>query len=423
MQAFLKRLRKNTKGNILVMVGAGTAALVGSAGIAVDAVQWYLWKRQMQQTVDSGSMSAALALWRDDDWENSAQDTMAKAANSKYVIEKLTNPPDSGAYADDDLAIEIIATTSAKLPFSSVFMADPAVIRVRSVATAIGDGEYCVVSLRQSGTGINVSGTANLDLGCGMVANSQSAGAITLSGSSYVIADPISAVGGVTYSDGNLAKGTSVRSYAPVAPDPMADRELEVPQEPSKCDYTNHKSSNKAVTNYKPSVSGVPVRFCGGLSIAGQANFAPGVYIIDGGTFDLGNKANVAGTGVTFVLTGKTPATVATMDVNAQAKVKLSPPDDADNEWDGVLVFQDPMGSTKESILNGGSDIDMEGIIYMPKGDMRYNGNSEMGTDCLMLIGYTLNFMGTYDLVNDFSDCPFDASRINNKSRVIRVVE
>ena len=59
---FLNRLRKDNAGNILLMAGAGITALVGAAGISVDTVQWYLWKRQMQQAVDTGAVAGALAM-------------------------------------------------------------------------------------------------------------------------------------------------------------------------------------------------------------------------------------------------------------------------------------------------------------------------------------------------------------------------
>jgi len=58
MIGFFRRLRKNRKGNILVIAGAALPIVVGSAGMATDTIQWVLWKRQLQRAADSAAIAA-----------------------------------------------------------------------------------------------------------------------------------------------------------------------------------------------------------------------------------------------------------------------------------------------------------------------------------------------------------------------------
>ncbi|MFN2100272.1 TadE/TadG family type IV pilus assembly protein [Altererythrobacter sp. MF3-039] len=429
----LKQLRTDLSGNILVMVGAGTAALVGSAGIGVDAVQWYLWKRQMQQTVDSGSMAAALALHKGDDWEAAAKLAMNKTTNEPYSIEKLTNPPDTGAYTGDNLAIEVIATTSAKLPFSSVFMKNAAVIRVRSVATAIGEGEHCVISLKKNGVGIGVVGTANVNLGCGVAANSKSSPAVKLDGNSYLKANPISSQGGIDYADSNIDSGTTLIPYGEEVADPIAGRNLTPPN--SACDNTGNKGISIAPSDNKvinPSSAGSIVydkdgdgftTICGGLDVKGTLTLQSGIYVIDGGDLKINSGAKITGNDVTIILTGDNAGKMADVDISGSAVVDLTATDDDTSDWDGILIYQDPVGSNHTSTINGGSDLGLEGIVYMPNGDVQFNGSSGQHADCLLLVASTVTFGGESSLDYDSTKCPFDTSTIDNASKIIRVVE
>ncbi|WP_428028427.1 pilus assembly protein TadG-related protein [Altererythrobacter sp.] len=434
MLKHLKRLARDQKGNILIMVAGGTAALVGSAGIAVDATQWYLWKRQMQQTVDSASMAGALSLNRSEDWEAAAKLALERTTNSDYTLETLQNPPSTGAYTGDNLAIEVIATTSRALPFSSVFMSSPATIRVRSVATAIGEGEHCVISLKKTGVGIGVSGSAQVNLGCGVAANSKSSPAVKLDGTSYLKAQPINAVGGIDYDPSNIDPNTQLLPYSNEVEDPLASRGLTVPSAP--CD--NSSKSGVAIApsdrttiggNSNPNYAvsdqdgdGI-TKICGGLDVKGTLTMRPGVYIIDGGDFKINSGAKITGHDVTIILTGANAGKMANLDISGSATVDLTATDDDTSEWDGVLIYQDQIGSTHTSTINGGSNLGLEGIVYMPNGDVQFNGNAGQHADCLLLVASTVNFGGESSLDYDSSSCPFDTSTIENASKIIRVVE
>ena len=414
LKSRLASLGKDVKGNVLMVVGIGTTSLVGAAGIGVDTVQWYLWKRQLQQAVDSGAMAGALSLYSGNGYDQPSRDEVTRNYAGTFTITSLTNPPGSGTHAGDTGAVEVIATTSQRLPFSSLFLSSPPVIQVRSVAATVSDGEFCVISLATSGTGVEIQGNAQVDLGCGTSANSPDGIALDLGGSSYLNSNPISAVGGIDYASRNVPSNTTLLPYGLPVTDPMASRGLAVPSSPSAC------TANNLRVNPSNTVTLNPGRYCGGMDLKGNVTFNPGVYILDGGDFAVNSQATLYGDGVTFILTGPNSSSITEITINGGADIDLTAPTTAqDPTWAGVLFFQDPMGEATHRI-NGGADLAMEGIIYMPTGDVSFSGGASTAADCLLLISDVVRFSGDSGLGNN---CDANMNPPPSPARIVRVVE
>lgn len=415
MAAFLKRLKSDTRGNVLMIAGAGTMAMVGAAGIGVDTVQWYLWKRQMQQAVDSSALAGALNQSQGSGWKSAAESELKRTANTAYTIQSMTNPPTSGDWKDNTLAVEVIATTSQRLPFSSLFLNAAPSIRVRSVAASIDDGEYCVYALAPNGKGIDVSGDADLQFGCGVASNSAFSTSVDVGGSSKLKANPISARGGINVgSNDNIEPGTTLVPYGQEVNDPLASRMLQPPASPANCLYNNK------VVKPNESVTLDPGRYCNGLTIRGTVKFNPGVYIVDGGNMLMNSQAEVSGTDVTFILTGP-GSNIATLDISAGAVVNLTAPDSTtDATWANILFFQDGSSLTTGNTINGGADLYLDGIVYFPAGEVKFNGGSGQYAKCLMLVTYRVEMTGSGKVEND---CGSDFDNYDTAARVIRVVE
>lgn len=412
----VEKLKGDLRGNVLIISALGAASLVGAAGLGVDTTQWFLAKRQLQQATDSGALAAAMNLYRGSAFYDTAVDEIDRNFTDNVTIERIVNPPQAGAYTGDNGAIEVVATVNRRLPFSSIFLSSSPLIRTRSVATIIGEGEHCVISLAEDGTGIEVQGNADVLLGCGVAANSPDGVSVDLSGTSYLSASPISSVGGIDYASNNIPSNSALHPYGLPVEDPLADRGLTAPSSPAGCTYNNFSvKPNTTVTMY-------PGRYCNGLSIRGTAIMQPGVYIIDGGSLTVNSQAHVTGEGVTFVLTGNTASTVADLQINGGANLDLrAPTPTEDATWYGVLFFQDQIGSTSESIINGDSSMQFEGIVYMPNGTVRFNGNAGQHAECLLLIANRVNFSGTSSLDND---CPTHIEdEVDTTARIIRIVE
>src|SRR3546814_15325390 len=55
----LRFLRKDKRGNVLVLTAAAMPVLIGGAGLGVDVTQWYLWQRELQMSVDAAALAGA----------------------------------------------------------------------------------------------------------------------------------------------------------------------------------------------------------------------------------------------------------------------------------------------------------------------------------------------------------------------------
>lgn len=415
MKAFLKKLLKDISGNVLMISGAGSVALVGGAGLGVDTVQWYLWKRQLQQAVDSSALAGAQARVQGSSFTTYATQELNRNANTTVTIESMVNPPATGGFTGNNLAVEVIATTSQALPFSSVFLATAPTIRARAVAATVGDGEHCVISLAKNGVGVNVAGNANVQLGCGVAANSEGSSAIDLDGTSYLGGSPLSTVGGIDYGNSNIASGTLLQPYGVAQADPLASRGLTVPASPAGC------TANNFTVGTHDDITLSPGRYCNGITVRGELTLNPGVYIIDRGELKVTSHAEIRGQGVTIILTGNAPGNIATIDMSGGADVNLRAPTAAeDATWKNILIYQDPTANFPLSKIAGGTELTMEGIVYMPKGDVRFSGNSGQHADCLLMVVNRANFVGTSSLDNN---CPTDYDDLNLSARRVRVVE
>ena len=413
---FARGLVRNERGNSLVIAGAGIFALVGSAGLGTDTVQWYLWKRQLQQATDAGSLAGAYAIQQGStNYAGAAQTEITRNANTAVTVEALRSPPQSGAFAGNARAVEVIATTSTRLPFSSLFLGVAPTVRTRSVASAVTIGEHCVLALAPTGVGVNVAGNANVQLDCGVAANSSAANGIYLEGSSHLDGSPLTSVGGIVSGTSNTPEGTELQPYASPQVDPMLARNLQVPTSPSTCTAT----SLVVDPNQTRTIS--PGRYCNGLTLKGNVTLSPGVYIVDRGSFRIESQATVTGNGVTIVLTGSNSGDIAVTNIAGGATVNLRAPTAVEDPvWRNVLFYQDPRAESRLSEIAGGSNINLQGIIYMPGGNIRFAGNSGYAAECLFLVANAVTMTGTAAIRNN---CPADYNQEDFSMRTVRVVE
>lgn len=415
MRQFLAALARDTSANILAIGGFGAMAMVGGGGLAVDAVSWYLWKRQLQQAVDSGALAGSYALSEGRDVTAAAGDDIDKNDNTNIIVQAVNAPPASGAWSGSSTAVEVIATTQRSLPFSSVFLATPPTITSRAVAAFVSEGEHCIISLADSGIGVNVSGTGDVLLGCGVGANSQSANAIKLEGSSWLAASPLSAVGGIEYGSNNLPGTTDLNPYGLALEDPLASRNLTPPASPAAC------TANAFEVSPNQTVTLSPGRYCNGFALKGTVTLSPGVYIVDQGEFYISSQAAVTGEGVTIILTGTNANNVATANFAGGADISMRAPTAAEDAvWENILIYQDHRGSSTRSELAGGSDFDMEGIVYMPGSTIRFAGNSGQHSECLLMVAHRVLLTGTVSLDNQ---CPSGFDDLDLSGRRMRIVE
>jgi hypothetical protein len=406
----LRHLLRSSQGNVLVLAGLSLPLLIGFAGMATDTIQWTLDKRQLQRIADSAALAGAYSIAQNKNAIESASNSI-QSSNQLFLVANpiIENAPTSGAYAGNENAIYVELVTRKPLPFSSIFMDFSPLIKARSTAAMITNGNFCVISLDTGlSAGVEATGSSYVDLNCGIFANSRGGNAVSASGSTKVISQVVGAVGGLV-SSSEYAPGTSFLPYSVPQPDPFGD--LPDPK-PEDC-------KAKASVNPQQSMTLSPGCYKG-MDIKGAVQLEPGVYYIDGGSLSFGAQAKVTGEGVTFVLTSTSAATnpnsIAQLDINGGAEINLSSPTSGD--FESVLFYQDrraPSGTTK---INGNSNSSIEGGLYFPKHLIEFNGNSGIETDCVQLIGFRVSFTGDSAISNQ---CPSDGPS-TFRGAVIRLV-
>ena len=240
MFRFLKKLWRDHRGNALVIAGAALPLIVGSAGLASDTIQWTLWKRQLQRTADSAAEAGAYAKVAGVTLDNCSNvDTATYASPIGYDVHKnshlpqtpncsATNPPATGGYTADTNAVRVTVSMQRTLSFSGMFMTATPTITATSTATIVPSGKYCVISLEAGNTtGIDATGSTNVNLGCGMITNSTSMSAAVATGSSNVYASPIAAVGGIPSS--THWAGATLQPFTIAQADPFGNVALPTP--------------------------------------------------------------------------------------------------------------------------------------------------------------------------------------------------
>ncbi|WP_252260366.1 TadE/TadG family type IV pilus assembly protein [Erythrobacter aurantius] len=387
-----------SRGNALIILSLGLPILIGGAGFATDTAQWYMWRRELQHAVDQAAYAGAWA--RSNPLAESDYRTRAEqeyAANISKVADFDTAPVIALAdYAGGNQnSVLVTSTASKRLPFSSLFMNAPATIRATAQASFSEGLSYnaCLIALRDEGNSLKIGGNAEVKARCGLAALSCDDDAIIIDGSADVDTDSIAACGRVSVEDPDL-QGVIVENVAGLK-DIYADLEPPTNDTPRSYNCTGRGRNKQA--SLQPGTYSSLVTAC-------DTVLASGIYVIDGGELDLTHNSEVVGNGVMFVL--KNGARMKLGGSGSSNEINLTPPTAADllgypnaDELAGILVFEhrdnNPSG---DHILNGNSDSLIEGLIYLPDGNLRINGTADVAAQCLQISAYSIDIRGGAEL-------------------------
>jgi Flp pilus assembly protein TadG len=410
---FIDRLWHSQRGNVLVAAAASLPVMVGGAGLATDTMQWALMKRQVQRQADSAALSGAFALAQGKSAQTSATGDLARTSEIPLTGAPLIeSPPSSGPGVSNVSAVRVALQTSRPLAFSGLFLSTPPMITAEATAAIVDDGTYCVVALESTtSVGITMSGSSTVDMGCGMATNSKASNAVEAGGSSQINATPVTAVGGLQWSN-NYSNGTKLKPYNIPQKDPFAS--LPNPDISSMtCSNLNvgvHANESRSPGCYK------------NVDIKGTLRLNPGVYYIDGGEFSVGSQGQLTGEGVTIILTSSNaasnPNSIATVGMNAGAEVRLTAP--TSGTYKGVIFYQDRRAvDSGDNKINGNSNALYQGAFYFPKQEIKFNGSAGMTTDCLQLVGRRVTFLGNSSVSNN---CPISSGASAFRGSAVRLI-
>jgi len=408
MFKYLKKLWRDRRGNALVIAGASLPLIIGSAGLASDTIQWALMKRQVQRAADSAALAGV--------YGKLAGQTVSVGActSSNPTSRDLTNgtvstrlgatptctiqTPDSPWNGASYKAVKVQVSTTRALSFSGLFMSSPPTITATATAAVVQSGKYCAKALDPNiETGIDFSGNATVNLGCGMIANAKGPNAVDGNGSSSITASPVAAVGQIANSS-NFTSGTVFQPYSSPTSDPYAS--VNAPTVPNNCNQAAIRGNANSVTANNGTVCYTQLKLTSGQT----ASFTDETIILNGGDLDIGAGASLTCLRCTFVLT--TDATTITSNsigkvtFNGGASISLTAP--TTGTYSGLVIYKDRRAPdcTNCNKINGNSTSYIEGGIYIPTQEIQFSGDSGMNTNCVQLVGWQLTFTGNTNITN-----------------------
>ena len=392
-QAF-RRLRRDSRGNVIAIAGASLPLIVGAAGLATDTIQWANWKRELQRSADTAAMAGVYASAQGETVGTAVSTAIAKTHNSKVALTTgypQVTYPTAASFTN---GVQVVLATQRRLPFASLFMTSPPTITATARAGLVADGNYCVVALDESSSsGITIGGNANANLGCGVITNSISESeAVGTNGNSYdLIASPVAAVGGLPSS---IRGASNLKPFHVAMPDPYAGKySTDVPaSQTCKPNINAGKKSNGKIQpgcyeSFDPKDK--------------DTTLEPGVYYLKNTSLSINGNTTISGTGVTIIFTGSNPGGLS---MNGNSVLNLTAPTTGD--YAKMLMIQSPNATAGNSNkINGNNGAKLDGAIYFPNGTLNFTGNSSPATKCAMIVAYRVDFGGSTDIQNNTTGC------------------
>ena len=337
------KARHSRQGSVVIMLALMLVLLIGFTALGTEVTFALFKQRQMQSAASAAALGGAAALMTGHP-ADPATEAHAITATAGFVhgtggvTVTVNHPPLSGAHIGNTSAVEVIVAQSQTLLLSSLFRARSWNIAARAVATQGNNSGDCILSLDSTTAAIDaLGGSAHLILNkCGMAVNGTGTKALSMTGASILTAASVS-VSGLVYKYGSPVitnEAQVLKTLQPPVADPYASVQL---PSSSGCKYNSlHLAHSNSGTQYLYP-DGV---YCQGISLTNDAVvvMAPGVYIINGGSFAVGGAVKLTGTGVTIVLTGS-GGSYATATITNGANVTLTAP--TTGATSGLLFFAD----------------------------------------------------------------------------------
>ena len=447
MVKFLRKLLGNERGNFLLIAAAAFPLLIGFAGLAVDTIQWVLWKRELQRAADSAAIAGVyqrVLTNTQTGVENSVCTDLLKNQHTGMPITgtgavTCTNGTTRGPVvllADDTvnqvrLPVRVTLTVSRSLTFSSFFGATPPITATATAGSVPGHGQFCLIALETNPayTGITGTGSAAVEMDCGMITNDPAANSAAANGSSSMTATVIASVGGIQSSN-NWHVG-KYDPYVTAIADPYEN--VNVDQSAMKCAVGSGSGKNAGpialdettnLNNVKDA-SGSPANCFTSLSVGSNKtlNLPAGTYYINGG--DVNIQGTLTGTNVTIVLTNINPsptATIGTFKMNAGSILSLTAP--STGNFKDLAVYQDrrAIDVNSANMINGGSAGTVNGALYFPKQELTYNGDGTLAAICTRFVTRRIIFSGNNSTSNKFAkDCGGNGPPAYDGGRLVRL--
>jgi hypothetical protein len=399
--------------------------VLGMAGLGFDASIWYLTKRQNQTIADTASLDGAMTLARPGGdlaaarqaaIESAARNGLIDGTNGRVLVSQLANCGPGGTVTN---CIEVLVEVDRPVYLASVATNKQDVtVQARSVGAVVASGDHCILALDNSmADAVEVSGSADANIGCGVASNSSDDRSIGIYGTAVMAADPAQAYGDIyVQSNATLDTNTPPQPLSQRLADPYEG--LQLPVADGGCNSNNPLMVSGTITL-------TPGDYCAGIKINAGAvvTFDPGIYVINRGDLTVNGGSVLRGDTVTFVLTATDPGHIGNITINGGADVELTAPgpdghfpNDAGHvdhgKYPGLLFIQDPAapsfgngGQLETNLITGGVDMELTGALYFPTREVMYAGGNDLTNSCVQIVARKVTMTGNSYVQNDPQAC------------------
>lgn len=406
----LRALRSDESGYAYMFTGLAFTAILGFSGAALDMANWYFERRNTQNIADAAAVAGTIVDIDAASFTDVEAAALEEAVRNGFEDDgvNLVTVTDSAAGSSGGITprVEVVVQRQIPVYLISAFVGTEVPISARAVGGLRALGPQCVVALNEGADrAVEFSGNTAVDVGCGVISNSDSEEALYIGGNASLTANPAQAFGDISIvGSGDLDSTFPPMPYSPRMDDPLADTIYPMPN--GGCDsgdITVASSGSLALAPSSGDGAANGYRICGTLKVHGDLTLAPGTYYVDGGNFVAEGTATITGDDVTIVMTGATAGDVGDIHIRGGAAVTLTAPDTGD--WAGIVFYQDPIadGSTTNH-FRGGATMDLTGAVYFPTGNVDYSGGAD-APGCTMIVADTVSFTGDTFLKNDLTEC------------------
>ena len=403
----LTKLWRDRMGGILVYAAIAAPVLIGAAGLSVDVGLWYANKRLIQSAVDSAALAGALELRR------SVGDitSITNVVNADALINGYSAAAGDIIAVDASNSPRVAVTITRTVPslLSQVVFTQTTNVQARAVARA-DVNDSCIWSLNPTAAqAINVVGSADVELGCGMIANTSDPDGIHKEGSGCLAASEYKVAGGY---DESMNSGCAL-SPIPETSIPPADDPLASLPSPSYafCGGGGPPLNLSGTADYVVS-AGV---HCTNINVTttGTVTFGPGIHIFDRAALSINGSSDIDGSELTLYWS-ESGGVNDGIDIAGGATVTLSAP--TSGVYAGILIYQDRNTAPGVTLkLTGGSTMDLDGIIYAPTTDVEFAGGTSVDSSSILIIADEVEFKGGNTFLGDF-----DTSSILNNALLLQ---
>src|SRR5665213_409874 len=388
--------RKSEAGQALVFVALMLVALSTVMGLGIDMGYLRYEKRRIHEAADAAAIAgAAEVLYPSAEISSAAQSASTADGftnGSNGVTVTVNHPPLSGPNTGNSNYVEAIVTQTAPTFFMRVLGVNSVPLSARSVA--VGSSPNCIYALGTTGDAISISFSI-ITSACGVVDDSNLGG--------FLASLNATSIGLAGTNNGFLVStNPTAQQHIPKAPDPFASLAA-----PAVGSCVTHPTQKVITTN----TTLLPGTYCGGINIlGGNVTFSPGVYVLNGGGFQMTNVfgGTVTGTGVTIFNTGTGSGGCTTcygaVTTYFTGGSSLTAP--TSGTYTGILFFQsssNPQTASFNANFSFGTRPFMQGAYYFPDAQVQFNFDFGQSAAYTLLVAKSISWLVAFTFNNDFS--------------------